>query len=142
MFQKYHNNNNHISYKRLLKEIKESNYNWKTLRNDCLYYIKQCPLCIRQKAGINIKPSLTPIWPKCQRERYVEDGWKLPNELGTLSGYTWVLDIIDHFIKFMMSFPVKTNEAINSFISIKDFCLLKGMTTILQSDNWSEYKNN
>ena len=135
MFQKYHNNNNHISYKRIFKEIKEANYNWKTLRNDCLNYFKHCPVCIRQKAGINIKPSPTPIIPKGPRERYVINCWKLHNELATLSGYTWILDIIDHFSKFMMSFPVKTNKAINALISIKEFYLLKGMSTILQSDN-------
>jgi len=31
----------------------------------------------------------------------------------------------------MMSYPVKTNEAINALLSIKEFCLLKGMPTIL-----------
>ena len=42
----------------------------------------------RQKAGINIKPSPTPIIPKGLRESYVVDGWKLHNKLVTLSGYT------------------------------------------------------
>jgi len=31
----------------------------------------------------------------------------------------------------MMSYPVKTNEAINALLNIKEFCLLKGMPTIL-----------
>jgi len=46
LFIKFHDNNNHISYKRLLKEIKEVKYNWKTLQNDSLNYIKECPACI------------------------------------------------------------------------------------------------
>lgn len=77
-------------------------------------------MCIHQKPGINIKPSPTPIILKGQRERYLVDGWKLHNELVTLTGFTWVLDIIDLFSKFMMSFPVKTNDAINALISIKE----------------------
>ena len=99
LFIKFHDNNNHISYKRLLKEIKEAKYNWKTLQNYSLNYIKECPVCIRQKAGINIKPITTPMIPKVPREIYVVDGWKLNKELATLSGYTWVLDIFNHFSK-------------------------------------------
>jgi len=115
-----------------LKDIKEIKYNWKTLPNDPLNYIKKCPLCTLQKAVINKKSITTPIIPKIPRERYVVDDWKLHKELANLSLYTLVLDIID---KFMMSFPVKSKDSINALLSIKEFGLLKGMPTILQSDN-------
>jgi len=42
----------------------------------------------------------------------------------------------------MVSYPVKTNDAIHALLSIKEFCLLKGIPTILQSDNGGEYKKN
>ena len=80
--------------------------------------------------------------PKGPRERYVVDDWKLYKELATLSGYIWVLDIINHFSKLMVSYPVKTNDAINALLSIKEFWLLKGISTILQSDNGGEFKSN
>ena len=59
--------------------------------------------------------------PKVPREIYVVDGWKLNKGLATLSGYTWVLDIFNHFSKLMVSYPVKTNDAINALLSIKEF---------------------
>ena len=57
------------------------------------------------------------------------------------SGYKWVIDIIDHFSKYMMSFPVVNNTANNALICWKEFFILKGYPKILQSDNGAEYKN-
>jgi len=101
------------------------------LSNDSSNYVKEHPVCISQKTGISIKPITTPIIPKGTREGYVGDDWKPHKEFSTLSDYTWVIVIIDHFSKFMISYIVKTNDAINTLLSIKEFCLLKGMQTIL-----------
>ena len=59
------------------------------------------------------------------------DLYNVPYEYEKISLFKKFHDIIDHFSKFMMSYPVKTNEAINALLSIKEFCLLKGMPTIL-----------
>jgi len=51
------------------------------------------------------------------------------------------MDIIDYFNKFLMSFPVANNDAINTLNSIREFCILIGYPQILQTDNGQEYKN-
>ena len=51
LFLKYHDNNGHIGYKRMMQEIKNNNYYWKSLRNDCKQYVLECPTCIKLKAG-------------------------------------------------------------------------------------------
>ena len=73
----------------------------------------------------------TQIIPKGPRERYVIDGWKLHNTLALESGFTWVIDIIGHFSKYMISYPIISNEVINALNCIREFCLLIGFPTIL-----------
>ena len=35
-----HDNKGHIEYKRVVKEIREKNFFWKGMGNDCLKYVK------------------------------------------------------------------------------------------------------
>ena len=141
LYEKFHDNNGHLQYKRLYNEIKGAKYIWKTMKNGCLNYVKNCPICIRNKGGKNIKPLPTTIIPKGPRERYVMDGWKLHNSLAEKIGFTWIVDLIDHFSKFMMSFPVEKNDSVHTVNCLHEFCALVGYPRILQSDNGSEYKN-
>ena len=142
LFIKCHDKKGHIGYKRMIEEIKEENFYWKSIRNDCKQYVLECPSCIKSKAGKLIKPIQKKIITKGPKERYVIDGWKLHEDLADISGYKWVIDIIDHFSKYMMSFPVVNNNAENALNCFKEFCILKGYPKILQSDNGVEYKNN
>ncbi len=52
-----------------------------------------------------------------------------------------VIDIIEHFSKFMWSYPNSNNDADNILVSLKSFCIQNGYPKILESDNRSEYKN-
>jgi len=70
------------------------------------------------------------------------DGWKIHNELMIVSGFAWVIDIFDHFNKYLRSFPISNNNAQNYLNYLKEFCILKGIPKILQTDNGAEYKNN
>ena len=49
----------------------------------------------------NKKKSSIKILVKGPLERLVIDGWKLPNSLAELPGYTSVIDVIDHFTKYL-----------------------------------------
>ena len=42
----------------------------------------------------------------------------------------------------MMSHPVKNNESLNAMNSLKEFCYLKGIPKLIQTDSGLEYKNN
>ena len=142
ILKEYHTNKGHISSKRVVNSIKNAKYYWKSLRNDAINYINNCPICLRKKCGIEIKKSPIKILVKGPLERFVIDGWKHPNSLAELSGYTLVIDVIDHFTKYLWSYPVKNNDSNNALNSIKSFCKIIGFPKILQSDNGSEYKNN
>lgn len=74
-------------------------------------------------------------------ERVVADGWELDEDLKKITGYNWVIDLIDHFSKFLMSIPVKNNNADNIIFCIKQFVNYIGKPKIFQSDNGTEYKN-
>ena len=126
ILQKYHDKKGHINNKRVYNEIIEDKIFWKSIPNDCLNYIKKCPICIREKSGIIIKPKPGTILTKRPKERYVVDGCKIHNSLAVIVGYSWIIDIIDYFSKYMISYPVKNNDAINALNGIKQFCLMNG----------------
>ena len=72
---------------------------------------------------------------------HVADAWKLPKNIFDETGYTYILDIIDYFSEFIMSYPLVKNDSINTLNSIRQFCMLLGCPKILQTDNGGEYKN-
>ena len=37
----------------------------------------------------------------------VIDGWELDQKLKEIAGYIWVIDMIDHFSKYLLSKPIK-----------------------------------
>ena len=69
------------------------------------------------------------------------EGFKLDDNLVKLTWYTYVVEIIEHFSKFLKSCAVKNNDANNILISLKDFCFFIGIPSIVQTDNSTEYKN-
>ena len=81
------------------------------------------------------------IKTKGPKIRYVIDGWKLHKIIFNRTGFSWVVDIVDHFSKFLWSYPIETNTAQNILTSLKQFIFSFGSPEILQSDNGSEYKN-
>ena len=65
------------------------------------------------KKGNIIKPKNKVLITKGPLERIVADGWMLDNDLKIITGFSWVIYLIDHFSKFLMSIPVKNNNADN-----------------------------
>ena len=53
----------------------------------------------------------------------------------------WIIDIIEHFSKYMLSYPIEKLEADNSLICLKTFCTKFGYPNILQSDKRAEFIN-
>jgi hypothetical protein len=105
-------------------------------------FIDNCPQCILAKKGKSIKPKDKIIITKGPLDRVVAYGWELDDELKSLTGFNWVMDIIDHFSKFLMSIPVENNNGINILCSLKEFINYAGKPKEFQSDNGAEYKNN
>ena len=83
-----HDNSRHIEYRRVINKIMDDKYYWKSIRNDFLNYVIKCPYCIYIKSGIVMNPEPKIIITKGPKERYVIDGWKLHNELVSITGFT------------------------------------------------------
>ena len=137
-----HNLNGHIGINRTINKIKEFEIYWENMSEDIIEYIKACPKCILSKAGKKIKEAKKVIITKGPLERVVVDGWELDDTLKIITGYNWVIDIIDHFSKFMMSIPIENNNADHILLCLKKYFNTLGYPKILQTDNGTEYKNN
>jgi len=136
-----HNNNGHLGINRTNDKIKEFGYFWKTQISDIKEYISNCHIYIKAKAGKKINNKIKIILPKGPLERVLIDGWEVDDNLKEITGYTWVIDMIDHFSKYLISKAVKNNNAENIQICMKNFFNCIGYPKIIQSDNGSEYKN-
>ena len=58
-----------------------------------------------------------------------------------MTGYSHIIDIIAHFSKYLLSIPVKNNNAQNLLYYFKQFFHFVGVPKIIQSDNGTEYNN-
>ena len=99
-------------------------------------------MLIKNRGGKKIKLNSKQIITKGSKERYVVDGWQLYETLANESGFKWVIDIKDQFNKFMASFPIVDNTAINALNYIKEFFVFVCFPTLLQTDKGVEYCNN
>ena len=59
--------------------------------------------------------------------------WELTEYIKIETNITWVLDIIDYFSKFILSYPLKQKNAGNVLIGIKGFVFSIGVPHILQT---------
>jgi hypothetical protein len=84
------------------------------------------------KTGNAIKPKAKVIITKGPLERVVADGWELDEELKTITGFNWVIDLIDHFSKFIKSIPIKNNNVNNILFCLKEFFNYIGKPLIFQ----------
>ena len=137
-----HSNNGHLRINRTTAKIKEMEYFWEFKVEDIKDFIENCAKRIMSKKGKNITPKIKFIITKGPLERIVADGWELDEDLKIITRFHWVVDIIDHFSKFLMSIPIKNNNANNILCCLKEFVNYVGKPEIFQSDNGSEYKNN
>ena len=98
-----HYQTGHTGYHRLYDAIRDKNIFWDSLTNDCKEFVNIGPSCIKLRSNRALKPKILVIKNKGSKSRYIIDGWKLHSIINILTGYSWCIDIIDHFSKFMWS---------------------------------------
>ena len=69
------------------------------------------------------------------------DLWYLPKEIWDKVNYKYIMDIIDHFSKWMWSYPMKEKTAQEAVTCIKSFIFSFGLPKKLHTDNGLEVKN-
>ena len=132
LFDKYHTQKGHLCTRRVYDELINDKYYWKSMRNDIINLINECPTCIREKHGISIKAKPGKTTPNGPKDRYAIDGWKIHLSLAIETGFTWIIDIIDYFSKYMMSYAVPKNDSVNCLNCVKQFCLMIGFPNIIK----------
>ena len=108
-----HINNGHLGINRTYNKIKELGLFWETMLEDIKEFINNSSKCIMSKNGKFIKTKSKMIIAKDPLERIVIDGWELDIDIKNITHYNWVIDIVDHFSKFLMSIPVCNNDSQN-----------------------------
>ena len=75
-------------------------------------------------------------------DRYVIDCVDLRRYTEHNQGYSWILNIIDSFSKFLWSYKLKTKSAAEVAEALEDCFLNYGLPVAIQADNGKEFKNN
>ena len=57
--------------------------------------------------------------------------WELNKELKNVTGFSWIIYIINHFSKSLMSIPEKNNNAKNILVCLKEFVNCIGLNKII-----------
>lgn len=90
--------------------------------NEILEYIKnQWKICINEKTRIKLNVNIKTIIGKGPKEIYIIDEFKLDGECKNKFGYEWVIKNIEHFSKFLKSYPVVENNSKEILICLKDY---------------------
>ena len=98
---------------------------------DILAFIKyDCTQCINQKSGEKIDLKSRIIITKGTKERFIVDGFQF-DPISAATGFSYVIEIIEHFSKFLKSYPVKENKSKNVLICIKDYCNYVGCPKLI-----------
>ncbi len=101
-------------------------------------YIRNCAMC-HQAAPLKQKPIPVPIETFQPMERLTFDFKKMFCD--PVTGYEWLLFMIDHYSSFVWMAGFKTKEAGPVALWINETLATEGYPKFLQSDNGREFKN-
>lgn len=85
----------------------------------------------KPKRRKKIIPPSKHILPGGALDRVVADTWELPEYLKVKTNFTWVLEYIDYFSKFIQSYPLKNRDSNDALLGIKQFPSSIGFPNIL-----------
>ena len=133
--------NIHCTFKKSKKNILEGDFYYEGITADLKNYIVNCERC---QATRGLKPVQVPEYPIISNgphDEYQMDLWYLPKDMLPYTDYKYVMDIVDHFSKWIWSYPLKNKDAYNSLQCLKKFIYSFGICNTLHTDNGLEFKN-
>ena len=131
----------HFSLHKSKENLFKSEYYYEGITKDFLSYINKCHICNITKQITKINIPMKIIIENGPHYRYQMDIWYLPKDIGLSSGYNYVLDILDHFSKWIFSYGLKEKTGFEVLICLRKFILSFGICKKLQTDNGLEFKN-
>ena len=131
----------HGSLSKCKQKLLTSEYYWEGCTKYLEKIIKDCVICAQIKPKVAAKPKIKQIITNGPHIRYIADLWELEKNLSNKIGYKYILELVDHYSKWMWCYPLKNKESITVLLNIKKFFLTFGNPVILQTDNGSEFAN-
>ena len=139
----FHWNYNHCGRDAVIEYIKKEGWYWYGFFKDVENIIKACPQCDNGHNKFKkFKPKIKNIIDNGAHYRYITDLWYLSKNISAKTGYSYILDIVDHFSKWYQGYCLKTKSAEEVLFCIDSFIQSFGKPHILQADNGLEFSNN
>ena len=137
-----HWKNNHCGRDAMKDLLKSNKWYWYGFYLDIIDFIKRCPFCDNSKSKFKkLNTGIKVILDKGPHYRYIADLWYLSKDISKISGFKYILDIIDHFSKWYQGYPLKTKNSEEILTYIDLFIQSFGNPVIFQSDNGLEFCN-
>ena len=142
LIKKLHENTIHKGTQTLYESIKQSNFWWIGIYQDVKNYIKNCSICQQVHKLKARKPEVKQIISNCPKERYVVDLINITPDIDNKEKkYKYIMNIIDHYSKWVGSYILENKNAKNVLYGIHNFISLYEEPKILKSDNGREFSN-
>lgn len=116
----------HIPFHKAKTNLLNGDFYYEGITTDLKEFINECPKCqaINKLNKVNIP--LKPIIDKGPRYEYQMDIWYIPKDICEITNYKYVLDVIDHFSKWMWAFPIKNKTKEEILFCFKTFTIAFG----------------
>ena len=124
LIEKIHKLINHQSYSKIKEKIKEFNIYYKGISYDSLNITNLCKVCIQNNAVFYKREPCKQIIMSKPKDRYLMDLTYIPIELIENNQYKYILNVIDHFSKFLFSYLL-INKNTKSIVSKLKICFQK-----------------
>jgi len=104
-------------------------------------YVNSCKSCFNFVPLRTIQDmNFVQITQKC--DRYVIDCVDLRRYADQNEGYSWILNIVDSFSKFLWSYKLKNKSASEVAEALEHCFVMYGPPKMIQADNGKEFRNN
>lgn len=120
----------------------EGEFYYETITADLKRFISNCERCDATRHLKKVNVPERAIINEGPRDEYQMDLWYLPPDMLKYTDFKYVFDIVDHFSKWLWSYPVKNKTAVEAMTCFKKFIFSFGKPNKLHTDNGAEYKNN
>ena len=138
---KYIHYNNHIKKIGISKVVFNMDYYWAGYTENLMKIIKKYWKFHSEYNVEKIPYSSKIIYSYWPHKRYQCDIWYLKGDLKNNNNYEYVMDIIDHYSKWLDSYLLRNKTAPLFLSYIKKYLMNIGICQIFQTDNGSEFNN-
>ena len=141
IFFNAHIENYHFNFDKAKEKLYEGEFYFEGITSKLKDYINSCPYCLSKNSLIKVDFPEYPIIDEGPHYEYQIDLWYLSDDIIMETEYKYIVDIIDHFSKWLWSYPINEKTAFQCLLCLKKYIYSFGSPKIIHSDNGKEFKN-